>query len=279
MYNVKTFNLKSRDAVVCRSSTGWLMKWNIGNYWIKAPGYVVSYTWDSVAEVLASEIFIDLGIKNCVEYRLCIINLDNKVKLIGCISKDYKTAGLNEVTLKKLADNRIISSNYYGYTGYRQLIKEIKTKFDLDITRYLEDTIIIDSIILNTDRNLWNMSIMLDKELNGHISPIYDFGNSLGLTGGIQGNFYEEAMYSTGIQARPFSMEFEEQLCYIRNNRNYSGELIRTHNMLDYLYNNFTVENNTYNVTNPIPLDVLNYATQVINKRYNTVIEGKIWKN
>ena len=120
---------------------------------------------------------------------------------------------------------------------------------------------------------------MLDKELNGHISPIYDFGNSLGLTGGIQGNFYEEAMYSTGIQARPFSMEFEEQLCYIRNNRNYSGELIRTHNMLDYLYNNFTVENNTYNVTNPIPLDVLNYATQVINKRYNTVIEGKIWKN
>ena len=280
MDNIRTFNLNSRNAVVQRASTGWLMKWNLGKYWIKAPGYIVTYTWDSVAEVIASNIIKDLNIKGCLQYELCIINLDNSVKLIGCISKSYKQHNLQEITIQKLAETGILCKRQYlGCTGYLQLINEIKERFNLNITKYLEDTILIDSIILNTDRNLWNMSIMIDKNFQGHLAPIYDFGNSLGLTGGREGNFYEEVMYSTGMQARPFSSEFEEQLSYIRNNREYNGELTRTRVLLQYLYNNFTVENNAYNVTNPISTETLKYTSQIIEKRFNTVIKGKIWKN
>lgn len=280
MYRIETFNLKRADAIEYRASTGWLMKWDLGEYWIKAPGYIVGYSWDSVAEVIASCVAKDLNIENCLEYRLCIINLDNSIRLIGCISKNYKNREYREVTIQKMIESGILSRKaYFGEYGYNLLIDEIKNLFDLNIRKYLEDTILVDSITLNLDRNYWNISIFINKQGKGKIAPIYDFGNSLGLNGGFRGEFIEECMYSTGVQARPFSYSFEEQLGYIRNNRVYSGRLIKTKEILEFISNNFTVNNNTYGVVHPIPIETFMYTYQVIQKRYNTVIEGKIWKN
>ncbi len=282
MDKLRTFILRRADAIEAKASTGWLLKWDLGEYWIKSSGYVTNFIWDSVAETLASCIAKDLNIDNYVHYMPCIIEIADMdgLRIIGCISRNYKTPGYREITIQKLMKNNILNKRtYIDCDGYNDLITEIKDKFNVNIRKYLEDTILIDSIILNTDRNMWNLSILTDNNLNGYVAPIYDFGNSLGLTGAFRGDFHEEVMYSCGIQARPFSYSFEEQLSYIRNNREYKGELTNTRDMLKFIYYNFTQEHNNYNIANPIPLDVLKYTTQVIDKRYKSVIMNKIWKN
>ena len=279
MYKIDYFKLRSEDAIAERASTGWLMKWDLGDYWIKSPGYIVNYTWDSVAEALASCIIQDLNLDLCLEYKLCVINVDG-INLIGCISKNYNKPGLRELKFERMIKAKYLSrSSFFGKDGYNQLIKEIKETFNVDIRKYLENTILIDSIILNSDRNLWNMSIMVDNQLQGHLALIYDFGNSLGLTGGRSGSFYDEYKYSTGLRARPFDSEFENQVKYIRNNREFTGELVKTKEMLKLLYDNFTVNNNRYNVANPLTDDTLKYVYQLIMKRYNTIIVNKLWKD
>lgn len=280
MYNIQEFSLSKLSALIQRASNGWMLKWNLGDYWVKAPGYIFDYTWDSVAEVLASTIAEDLRLDKCLRYKLCIINMDG-IRLIGCISRNYNKPKYNEITIDKLIKNNLLErKSYFGYEGYKRLIQEIKELFNVDITSYLEDMILIDSIILNNDRNFWNMSIMLDSNTyQGKLAPIYDFGNSLGLTGGRSGSFHEEVMYSTGLCAKPFSSEFEEQLTYIRNIREYNGELTKTRQMLKFLYNNFTTQNNIYRVVNSIDKNVLKYTCGVIDARYNTIIEDKYWKN
>ena len=280
MNNIRKFYLRSEDDKEDRASTGWLMKWKIGDYWIKSSGYTVNYTWESVAEALASTIAKDLNLEYCIEYKLCIINVDG-VNLIGCISKDYNKPGLLELKVQRMVESSYLNrKNYFGESGYNQLIKEIKELFDIDIRKYLENTILIDSIILNSDRNLWNISIMLDKKTaQGHIAPIYDFGNSLGLASGKSGSFYDEYKYSSGLRARPFDINFENQLKYIRNTREFKGELTKTKELLSILYNEFTVNNNRYNVANPLTEDMLKYVYQVITKRYNSIIINKLWKD
>ena len=283
MYSIKEFKLSSIDAIKQRSSTGWLMKWNLGDYWIKAPGTAFDEpVWDSVAEAIASAIADDLNLKQCLKYKLCIINVDN-IRLIGCISKNYKPVDCLEISFKKMMDLSLISENYYngyrGRQGYERLIREFKDRYNLNIRSYLEDTILIDSIILNTDRNFWNLSTLYNQTLNKiELAPIYDFGNSLGLAAGKWGSFYEDSMYSSGIHANPFDFYFEEQLKYIRSNREYNGELIKTKEIIDFLYKNFTVENNTYNVSDPLSIDNLKYTTGIIKQRYSTIIKEKIWK-
>lgn len=279
MHNIKYFKLKSEDAIAERASTGWLMKWNLGDYWIKSPGYVFNYIWDSVAESIESCIAKDLNLELCLEYRLCIINVDG-INLIGCISENYNKKGLVELKFHRIIENNMLSrKNFFGEDGYNQLIKEIKDLFNIDIRKYLENTLLIDSMILNSDRNLWNMSIMIDNKFKGHLAPIYDFGNSLGLTGGRSGSFYDDTKYSTGLRARPFDNNFENQVKYIRNNRVFKGELVKTKEIINYLYSNFTDKHNTYNVANPLTEDMLKYVYQVITKRYNEIIVNQLWKD
>lgn len=101
----------------------------------------------------------------------------------------------------------------------------------------------------------------------------------LGLTGRRTGSFYENALYSTGLITRPFNNKFEEQVKYIRNNREYHGELIQTKELFKLLYTEFTQDNNKYNVVNAMSVELLKYVWQVVNKRYNTIIINKAWKS
>ena len=225
------YQVSSCDAVRTSNSNGWLMKWHIRDKWLKSPGYIYYYMWDSYSEVIASAIARDLGIQRHLDYKLCILNIDG-VRVIGCESKDYKYNNYTEITLQKMLDFGYISCiKRSGYNGYNRLIAEIKSRFNVDIRDYLEDTILLDSIILNTDRNPWNMSILVDRNIQGYECKIYDSGRSLGLAGYKEGEFWEEAMYSSGEMAEPFSMYYEEQLKYIRNNRIYKGELKETNKL------------------------------------------------
>lgn len=271
------YNVSSSNAIKSSHSNGWLMKWNMGDKWLKSPGYVYYYMWDSYSEAIASTIAQDLGINRHIEYKLCILNIDGK-RVIGCESKNYRQNNLVELTVQKMIDLKYIKGiKNTKYEGYKRLISEIKDKFNINIQSYLEDTILIDSIIINTDRNPWNMSILIDRNMQGHECPIYDSGNSLGLAGYKSGEFWEETMYSSNIKAEPFDLYFEEQLKYIRNNRVYNGKLDKTFKLLKYIKENFLSSNNTYNIQNTLDEGKFEYIITLIEKRYNSVIKNKAW--
>lgn len=269
--------VSSSNAIKSSHSNGWLMKWNIGDKWLKSPGYIYYYMWDSYSEVIASTIAKDLGINKHLEYKLCILNIDG-TRVIGCESNNYKQNNCAELTLQKMIDFEYIHDiKSTGYEGYKRVLKEVKDKFNISIQSYLEDIILLDSIILNTDRNPWNMSILVDRNMQGYECPIYDSGNSLGLAGYKSGEFWEEVMYASSIKAEPFNLYFEEQLKYIRNNRAYQGELTKTFNLLNYIKENLLKSNNKFNIQNTLDDGQFEYITSLIVKRYNSVIKNKAW--
>lgn len=272
------YNVNLASATVQSASAGWLLKWHIGDTWLKSPGFLYNFMYDSYAEAIASALAKDLGIIMHVDYKLCILNIDGK-RVMGCESKDFIKDNLTEITIEKLIHIGCLSGKYKGLQGYKQLIREMHTKFGLNIQSYLEDTILLDSITLNTDRHLWNMSILLDKNRKAHECKIYDSGNSLMINNCIDEIFYEDDMYSNGIKAEPFDLYFETQLKYIRNNRVYSGKLLNTYKILSLIKYNCLDTNNTFKVLNPFTETQLKHLVDLINKRYNTVIKNKAWIN
>ena len=274
------YTVFSKDAIKKQStnsvSKGWLLKWKLGDTWLKSPGFMYEYMYESYAEVLASSIAKDLGIKRCLQYKPCILIIDG-VRVLGCESKDYKGNNI-EITLSKLERlGEIGSYRHSGYDGYRKLIQEIKKKFGLDIQAYLEDLLMLDAVTLNIDRNLWNISILTDGKGNFRECPIYDTGLSLGLERLHSTNFDELYMYNNGFKAEPFDVYFENQVKYIRSNREYSSNSSNSIKMYNYIRDNFCV-NNTYRVVNTISIEQMNFTYELINQRYRSVVLNKLWK-
>lgn len=265
---LKEYKLRLADAIPQRASTGWLMKWNIGNRWIKSPGLSDGYMWESFAEVIASTIARDIGIQRCLKYDLCIINVDD-IRIIGCISNDFKNT-LTEVNMLKMINMKHIRDfRFRGLEGFNNLINDIENSFNINITSYLEDVIVLDSIILNTDRNAWNLSILIDNHNKASECKIYDNGSSLGLDRYSCGEFYNDIIYTNGIIAKPFDMKFENQLKYIRKCRKYHfNNLENTYNLLKYIKYNFC-DNNTFNVANTLDIGQYQYIESLIKTRIN----------
>lgn len=282
--SMNKYVLDKADGIGGHASAGWLIKWNLGDVWVKSPGYTVDYIWDSYAEVIASAIAADIGLTNYLKYDLCLINMNGQL-VVGTESKNFSTLGLAEFNFSKLIKCGMLKrKRYIGKEGYTELIREVKERFNLDIQSYLEDTIILDSIILNSDRNLWNMSIMVDRigswpevRYQGYKCKIYDNGSSLGLTTYNAGEFYEECMYGSGLEAKPFDCTFEDQLKYVRNERKYRVRLDNTKEVMNCLRRYFSTQNNRFGVLNPLDVEQLDYLQDLILKRFKTVIVNKAW--
>jgi len=276
--NINTYNVSRNNALQVRASTGWLLKWNIGNKWLKSPGFLYEYMYESYAEIIASAVASDLGIKRHIKYIPCILVIDG-IRVLGCESLDY-TNNNKEYTFKKLAELGYISDiTNSGELGYNRLIKEIKNTFNINIRGYLEDIILLDSIILNTDRNPWNMSILYNADNKKAVEcPIYDSGSSLGLDGLHSGIFEYEFMYDSGFRAAPFDVYFENQIRYIRNNRVYKSNLELTFKLISCIKYNFS-DNNTFNVVNTLSKEQLQYVITLLKARQQSILMHKAWKN
>lgn len=275
---IPEYNLAESNAIKQSASNGWLLKWKINNTWLKSPGYLGRYLWDSYGEIIASSIAKDLGIQTHVKYQPAILNIDG-TKVLGCRSQNFIPANTIEVTIHKLILLGYINNQQYkNHSGYTQLLKELKLKLGINLQSQLEDIILLDSIILNTDRNLWNISILIDRQGKAYKCPIYDSGNCLGLASYNTGEFYEDYMYTNGFKVQPFNVYYEEQLKYIRNTRNYKFTNNNTRKTLKLIEENFLNTNNTYNITNTLTEEQLYFIQNTITKRHRTVIENKLWR-
>lgn len=270
------YKVSRQNAIGGRNSVGWLLKWKIGDKWIKSPGYVLRYMYDSIGEALAYEASKDIGISGHLKYKLCIINIDG-VRVIGCESEDFVPGGLKEVTLFKLIELGYIRQVGTGKRLYEDIISQIKDLFNLDIRRVLEDTILLDSLILNSDRNLWNISILVDNKMQGYECPIYDSGCSFGLHTFKEGSISNEEIYMQGYRCEPFEEYYEDQIKYIRDSRKYrSTDFSRAMKLVRWLNEHCTLDNNEYGVINALTRGQIEHITSILKIR-SSIVRNKEW--
>ena len=221
---MRTFNVNSNNAVISISSNGNLMKWcieeNGKQIFIKSSSIdrqtlQLSWMYESYSEVICSKLFKELGIDNIVQYYLCEIIIDNKIKTIGCYSYSFLKSYEHQVTIVHLIKTGKIS-NYatLGYNGYTQCIEEIKALTNIDYKNEINKILTLDFLTLNQDRHLGNLGFIYNSKTgNIRIQDIFDNGDSLFSTKRI-----EEMNYTTDldeyIRSKPFIHSHYEQLKY-----------------------------------------------------------------
>lgn len=195
-YKIPQFNLDVTDCIDKEASEGYCNKWRkiackkSGEQvviWIKAGALEWSNSFDhqSLGEVLYYQLAKDLGMANDVlQYKPCIINLKDSfgkdISIIGCYSNEMNDKDEEVITLDKLdLDNYEHDSNKETYINF---IKEVCKCTGLEINEfrnYLDKTILLDTISLNTDRRLGNLAVIRNKRTGKYrIAPIFDSGQS-----------------------------------------------------------------------------------------------------
>ncbi len=235
---MKIYNLSSENSLSMNSSGGQLLKWKIGDTYIKTStldkqSLETKFMYESYAEVISSRIGQKLGL-NIVKYKLCEVIIDNSVKTIACESKEFKPDGYKELSIARLILTGKIDRIAIGdRNGYQRLIESVYKIFGINIREYIDTLIIFDSLILNTDRHFGNFGLMINEKGKVETIPIFDNGNSLFCDKYINGLSYDERLIQY-LRFRPFCMDYEEQLNLTNNKtklkvdvlKNYIGGLL-----------------------------------------------------
>lgn len=224
--NITGFNLSLDDALDEEASHGICTKWKKtiyengkkGYLWIKAGSKLWGgYMHDSLGEIIASQVAVDLGIDGVVRYRPCVLSFKDEVgtnvKTIGCYSYDFTGKNEEVVTIDELSRESIAHLDYFELINY---VNEMTGISKDEFREYLDRALLLDSIILNVDRRLGNLAV-LKNTITGkyRICPIFDNGQSFGL----QNNSWEydgkyEDICITNFVAKPFKCMHDEQLIY-----------------------------------------------------------------
>lgn len=211
---MNTYRLSSAGALCQNSSLGQLLKWKIGNKYIKTSTLDKTklqqeFMWESYAEVIVYYIAKHLGI-GALKYNLCKVIIDDSIETIACESIEYKPQGYIEYDIGKLIKQGKIRINGYGLDSYNIIGNRFgKIPGFLDT---LSDMILLDSLVLNEDRHFGNFGILLNKH-NGDIRtiPIFDNGNSLFCHKHIDDLDYTSDLKGY-LRCKPFESDFDRQL-------------------------------------------------------------------
>lgn len=196
------------------SSKGNICKYSNGKQWIKVNGF----GYETLAEVLSSRVALQLGL-NAVIYDPCF--LSDKP---ACVSDTFLQSGCSEVTLGRLLQQTLhLQSSSDLYRRFEQnetpasriawVIDSLQDIVDAnEFLAYLADMLFLDSIVLNTDRHLYNIVFIQNEVGEFHPAPIFDCGAALlsDLEDFPMSLPIDIALRK--IKAKPFSTSFEKQL-------------------------------------------------------------------
>lgn len=210
------YSLTSTNSLYRNSSGGQLLKWKIGNRYIKTSSIdknslQTEFMYESYAEVLVSKIEKLLGF-NHVTYRLCEVEIDSCVKTIACESVGFKGPGQLDISFGKLMLEGKIPRLYYNdRVSYNTLITSIR-RFGINIEDYINSIIFLDSLILNEDRHYGNFGVIVNNHNRSvQTQPIFDNGNSLFCHKHIEGISYSDDLMQY-LKCKPFDINFNSQL-------------------------------------------------------------------
>lgn len=159
------------------TSDGTQIKYYYDKKWYK----IDRYGEEGACEELASKILELSGFNGneFVHYKQIMINGQP-----GCVSEDFLSEDERFITIYRLHLNTLgidpaITTSKMDYDdAIDYIINFVKEQTRIDITRYLANTFMLDSLILNEDRHFNNLGLIYSKE-GFRPAPIFDNGKSL----------------------------------------------------------------------------------------------------
>lgn len=199
------------------SSKGNQNKWRIGGVWYKSDGL----GYEALSEIFVSRLLEKTNVGQFVHYEYEPLERDGVI-LPGCKSMDFMT----EEDDKIISVERLFQS-FQGESAAKAVLKYSETADRIQFVaerveqctglchfgEYLRKILTIDALFLNEDRHFHNIAVIRRKDGSYRECPIFDQGASLfsDIKGDYPLRLELEACYEK-IQAKPFSVDFDEQL-------------------------------------------------------------------
>lgn len=199
------------------SSKGNQNKWYKDGKWYKEDGM----GYEALSEILISRLLQKTNITSfvCYEYETLVKNEQN---FSGCVSSDF----MNESDDKIISIERLFQA-YLGQSAakamldYPKVIDKISFVVEnveqvtglTDFGRYMREVLTVDTLFFNEDRHFHNLAVIRKRDGTFRECPLFDNGASL--FSDVKGDYplsasVEECMEK--IEAKPFSVDFDEQL-------------------------------------------------------------------
>ena len=211
------YRLSSEGALGVNSTGGKLLKWKVGNKFIKTSTldntslYGTKFMYESISEVIVSKIGKALGY-NVVDYKLCKVVIDNNIECIACESVDF-TGGGNYISFGKLIlENNLTGIQINAPSSYNKLLYYLNRSCN-GVRGYIDSNIVLDYIILNDDRHFGNLGLIL-RDGKIVLAPIFDNGNGLLGHKHIDGIKYDSSIAKV-LRCKPFHYDFDRQLSLV----------------------------------------------------------------
>ena len=213
------YRLSSEGALGVNSTGGKLLKWKVGNKFIKTSTldntslYGTKFMYESISEVLVSKIGKALGY-NVVDYKLCKVVIDNNIECIACESVDFNGGG-NYISLGKLMiENNLKGRQMNDLSSYNKLLYYLNG-YCTGVRGYIDNNIVLDYITLNDDRHFGNLGLIL-RSGKIVLASIFDNGNGLLGHKHIDGIKYDSSIAKV-LRCKPFHYDFDRQLSLVGN--------------------------------------------------------------
>lgn len=236
---MNTYRLSSNGALCKNSSLGQLMKWKIGDKYIKTStidntSLKSQFMWESYGEVIAYYIAKHIGIQS-VKYSLCKVIIDNNIETIACESSEYKPKDYIEYDIGKLIKQKKINLSGYGIEAYNTICSRFGKVQGFMST--LNSMLLLDSLILNEDRHFGNFGILINNH-NGNIItiPIFDNGNCLFCHKHIEDIEYTPDLKQY-LRCKPFDTDFDSQLNIVKIDTEQLNKLVELKQYIPTLLN------------------------------------------
>lgn len=208
---MKEFRISEDNARVMKgSSQGTQKKYFLDEYWYKQDcnGY------EGKAEYLCSLLLQCSNVKDYVRYEECMINGRR-----GCRSKSFTKTGEVFQSFQRIYDmyqGGSLADKVYSIQDVRDriefVVEFVKKTVSLDCRRYIQDTLALDMLTLNTDRHFHNLGVIVRTDGTYAHAPIFDNGK------GLMSDFLRFPPYHTyeenleNVTGAPFSGSLESQV-------------------------------------------------------------------
>lgn len=198
------------------TSMGTQEKWVVGNRFYKLDpisGY------DSLAEALVSELESHIVDLDFVDYFIDVPKTVEGERRRVCYSENCVPSGYTEVTLHKVLlsvypDLKVLNK-CVGKDFLERCIEVVKSQLGYNPIKYFAKVIYLDSITLNEDRHLNNISFLINKDGIATYMPILDNGRAL--LSDLSKYPLERSILSCirRVKSKPFSTSFKKQVSYV----------------------------------------------------------------
>lgn len=223
---IRTFFLKESDRFeVSTTSKGNQIKWLVKDedgklLYIKAD----QFGYESISEALVSEFLRFVEGVSFVDYSFCRVNEDSKWYNC-CYSENLLAEGEDLTSLYRLLKSRGIDVDrlYKDCSGKElalRVISLVREVTGYDITDYLKTILSIDWLILNEDRHLNNIALVVGEDGKYRDAPLFDNGLSLLSDVVMYPTTVSEGVLIKQVKSKPFSTSFKKQVRYLSDEVN-----------------------------------------------------------